>query len=378
MNRLIIVGNGFDIHNGLETSYAHFIDWYLKMAVEKAIMNKYEDKNLNIPSLRYTDALNTTGLRFEQTDKIISLLKEMKTIGGEPHTSEKIEITGSILLQTTKDIQNFGWADIEQIYYQRLTTISSNHNLINDRTRLITELNESFEEIRKHLIAYLKGLKIEPKIFFKETLKQPFDYDDFRIKYHDLIKKVGLVNIARHPENTMFVNFNYTNYWVNDVKTRRYLETRTEVINIHGDIEYTGSNSPFFGYGDETGPKYKNLESITNTDEWSKYFKTIYYLNTDNYKKILDFLDEDYFQVLIVGHSCGLSDKTLLNTIFDHQKCVNIKPFYFVDTKTEKDNWHSLMTNISRIFSNKEKMRELVVSRDSSPNRQRNLFFSNL
>ena len=35
MNRLIIVGNGFDLAHGLKTSYADFIDWYFKKVVEQ-------------------------------------------------------------------------------------------------------------------------------------------------------------------------------------------------------------------------------------------------------------------------------------------------------------------------------------------------------
>ena len=30
MNRLVLIGNGFDLAHGLKTSYGHFIDWYWK------------------------------------------------------------------------------------------------------------------------------------------------------------------------------------------------------------------------------------------------------------------------------------------------------------------------------------------------------------
>lgn len=30
MNRIILIGNGFDLAHGLKTSYADFIDWYWK------------------------------------------------------------------------------------------------------------------------------------------------------------------------------------------------------------------------------------------------------------------------------------------------------------------------------------------------------------
>ena len=30
-----------------------------------------------------------------------------------------------------------------------------------------------------------------------------------------------------------------------------------------------------------------------------------------------------------MGHSCGTSDRTMLNTLFEHRNCVSIKPFYY-------------------------------------------------
>jgi len=35
MNRIILIGNGFDLAHGLETSYKHFIDWFWKNEIEK-------------------------------------------------------------------------------------------------------------------------------------------------------------------------------------------------------------------------------------------------------------------------------------------------------------------------------------------------------
>lgn len=35
MNRLIIIGNGFDMAHGLKTSYKDFINWYMNQRVQK-------------------------------------------------------------------------------------------------------------------------------------------------------------------------------------------------------------------------------------------------------------------------------------------------------------------------------------------------------
>jgi hypothetical protein len=36
MNRLILIGNGFDLAHGMKTSYNDFILWYLKKCFEEA------------------------------------------------------------------------------------------------------------------------------------------------------------------------------------------------------------------------------------------------------------------------------------------------------------------------------------------------------
>ncbi len=33
MNKLLIIGNGFDLAHGLKTSYNHFLLWYLDQAI---------------------------------------------------------------------------------------------------------------------------------------------------------------------------------------------------------------------------------------------------------------------------------------------------------------------------------------------------------
>lgn len=57
MNRLILVGNGFDLAHGLKTSYKNFIDdfWKEKINVIKNsdINSRYEDKYVivyNVPN----------------------------------------------------------------------------------------------------------------------------------------------------------------------------------------------------------------------------------------------------------------------------------------------------------------------------------------
>ena len=121
-----------------------------------------------------------------------------------------------------------------------------------------------------------------------------------------------------------------------------------------------------FGFGDEMDDNYKLIENI-NENEYLKNFKSFQYLQNSNYSNLLSYIDSDKFQVLIMGHSCGLSDRTLLNTIFEHNNCRSIKVYYhqWEDkvTKELKDNYTEITQNISRHFNKKKLMREKIVNK---------------
>ena len=63
-----------------------------------------------------------------------------------------------------------------------------------------------------------------------------------------------------------------------------------------------------------------------------------------------------------MGHSCGNSDRTLLNTIFEHQNCVSIKPFYY-RKDDRNDDYIQIVQNISRNFKDMTRMRDRVVNK---------------
>ena len=64
-----------------------------------------------------------------------------------------------------------------------------------------------------------------------------------------------------------------------------------------------------------------------------------------------------------MGHSCGLSDKTLLKTIFEHPNCISIRPFYYIDKKGN-NNYDDIVKNIYRTFTDKALMRDKVVNQE--------------
>lgn len=157
------------------------------------------------------------------------------------------------------------------------------------------------------------------------------------------------------PCTTMFLNFNYTK------TSEKYLsESSNVMVNyIHGNLE--DPESIIFGYGDELDSDFKKLQKM-NDNECLRHIKSIRYLESDGYRKMLEFIESDTFQVIIMGHSCGLSDRTLLNTLFEHKNCVSIKPYYYVN-KEGKDNHLDIIQNISRNFTDMKLMRDRVVNK---------------
>lgn len=63
-----------------------------------------------------------------------------------------------------------------------------------------------------------------------------------------------------------------------------------------------------------------------------------------------------------MGHSCGNSDRTLLNTLFEHKNCVSIKPYYY-QKDDGSDNYMDIVQNISRNFTDMKVMRDRVVNK---------------
>ena len=158
------------------------------------------------------------------------------------------------------------------------------------------------------------------------------------------------------PDQILLLNFNYT-------KTADlYLTNGSEfkVNHIHGELG-NDSNPIIFGYGDELDDDYKEISKL-NDNDYLKNIKSIRYLETDNYRKLLSFIDSAPFQIYIMGHSCGNSDRTLLNTLFEHKNCVSIKPFYY-EKPDGTDNYIEIIQNISRNFNSMQLMRDRVVNK---------------
>lgn len=158
------------------------------------------------------------------------------------------------------------------------------------------------------------------------------------------------------PANTLILNFNYT-----QTAKQLYTIDKEEIINIHGTLN-NARNPIIFGYGDELDDDYNRIEKLQDND-FLENIKFVRYHETGCYRQLLGFIESEPYQVITMGHSCGNSDRTLLNTLFEHRNCISVKVYYH-QREDGTDDYSQLIRNISRNFNDKAAMRDKVVNKE--------------
>ena len=185
-----------------------------------------------------------------------------------------------------------------------------------------------------------------------ELTTKPFEQEEFVYKLEN--NKV--------PNHLYFLNFNYTN--TIEFYTPYIPSNFTFDINyIHGDIN-NSLNPIIFGYGDEHDTDYLEIQN-KQIHELLKHIKSFQYSKTSNYHHLMRFIESESFQVYVLGHSLGLSDRTMLKEIFEHDNCKSIKLFYHKKSETENDFTEKVF-ELANHFSDKGLMRKKLVSFDKS------------
>lgn len=400
MNRLILIGNGFDLAHGLKTKYEHFIDWYWgkklrQMAlcyspVCEDLLCKFEI--ISGDSRIWQNIYFENHIRWKDikpSDIIFAIIEEKErfSVGYAPFFSNIL-----------RSIETKGWVDIENEYYRLLEYNTIEHHYEKE----VAKLNKQLQYLQELLTEYLITISqqdIRLNDIIKKKIYEPIKSSDISIEASTKLKdhiewckeqdnKVWELKFYNYgingfrtgeiydvdkfkdsptdcseypraymlPENIMLLDFNYTK------TVQVYLIKDKDIfshIYIHGQLEKP--KEIIFGYGDEFDDKYKKLQALNN-NECLTNIKTIRYQESDNYRKVLHFIESAPFQVCIMGHSCGNSDRTLLNTIFEHRNCISIKPYYY-KKEDGTDNYIELIQNISRNFKDMKLMRDRVVNK---------------
>lgn len=425
MKRIIIIGNGFDKGHGLATGYRDFIDSYWT-DVSYHIFSDYERwqtkhyGEFNNPSAYEDEFVSFTVFRdnrYKTSDPSYQRLcsnpyDEVRDFIASLNDFDTKNFEGSVCLTfKNKFFEHISgrcsltnWVDIENEYYDQLRKLLAEDNAV-VRNEKVRALNRDFDDVKKRLENYLKKVvnetQIEPfpaiqkvfdnlitpdevafgkrKMFVDSILnrifslgkkdavqldkEKAFDYlfscrsQQVRREVH-VMKQLSDEQTRKNyctPSSTLILNFNYT-----QTAKQLYARDKDKIINIHGELGNEG-NPIIFGYGDELDDDYKRIEKLQDND-FLENIKSVRYHETDNYRRLLGIIESDAYQVIIMGHSCGNSDRTLLNTLFEHPNCISVKVYYHL-REDGTDNYSDLIRNLSRNFNDKAAMRDKVVNK---------------
>lgn len=341
-NRLIIIGNGFDIAHGLKTKYSDFIDWLLCSSFSKYEKNSYfyEDDSFCFGSKNGGKIYCTNGKSNISGEMVYDLIKR------EEHFGIKNNFLDQLI---TKAYDEKKWVDIESMYFSSLlqafrdNNYSSSYNESQNAAILssILELHNELDYITNKLDEYL------------ETVNAGINNN----RINDPRANISNVLAPDKEIKIMYLNFNYT-----DTLLKKAYGYESEVNYIHGRLQRK-DNPIVFGYGDEASEEIQKLEHL-GVNEYLRKLKSFAYLKTPNYKNLLSFIDSDLFEVHIIGHSCGITDRALLKEVFEHKNCHSIRIFFY-EKGNGNDSFEETTLEISRHFSNKQLMRRKLVNKDS-------------
>ncbi len=379
MNLLILIGNGFDLHHGHPTCYGSFIKWLIKQNLEKILADEQGDDELFVIT---KENLHESELSINQSnmDELAEYIlqgyaKKEGTIITTAFKKYKCELIsqGNFASQIIENVQTRQWVDIEMEYFKQLSIIlKSYYQGSSDKVNVsrnfktsknLDTLNRNLSYLTGKLRDYLKEVvgNAKARDHFGDIAGNPIPSSVIQNKHHlNRLQKDDFDD----PENmryiksgeVLFLNFNYTTL----PKGLYDRNGNFRHINIHGTI-HDRNSPPIFGYGDEVGEEYADMEK-TNDNRFLTFVKSFAYSQNSHYADLVRFIESDSFCVYIWGHSCGLSDRTLLNMIFEHDNCAAIQPFYW-QRPDGTDNFTEIIQNLSRHFKNKQKFRNRLVNK---------------
>ena len=410
MNRIILIGNGFDLAHGLPTRYEDFINWYWNKRVTDLMKcdNNVMSDCLCSFSMKSTEStwfslMWNNGFTYNRPNgkDFVEFILSNK---------ESFEVKFSPLLKRIQEsLYEKNWVDIENEYYRLLTESISNNGRVTYKPQ---DINIQLQYLLNLLTQYLGEVNRTPiqcNDSILQIISEPIKFENIAVSsyqsFYDhcnywanqdqyfLYKHLGAFDVPvdqsvsicaevdeflqmstaqcpdgglivtdiskmplqlLRPNNTILLSFNYTGL------TDLYSQScRCYAYHIHGNLQEP--HKIIFGYGDELDDNYREFLKQEN-NEYLKNIKSIRYLESPNYRSMLQFIESAPYQVYIMGHSCGNSDRTLLNTLFEHKNCVSIKPFYY-QKEDGSDNYMEIVQNICRNFTDMKLMRDRVVNK---------------
>jgi hypothetical protein len=362
MNRIILVGNGFDLAHGLNTSYKDFINYYLESVFKRFREQhfRYSDPLISIQSKHYHVLSLPKEITSDYNAYLDEFIKDYK---------DDYKVNISPLLELTRNnLIAKNWVDIEMDYFKTLSTAIRNH-IVN--VSMVMTINNQLEHMKNELVNFLNLnddyiSKINPDPELLNILNEPIVWNDISTTFNpstriDNSLRQYKENASKKPYSTMFVNFNYTSTLERYLNAIEKVDGNTTLNYIHGKLD-SANNPPIFGFGDEFDKSYLEFEEY-NENCLFDHVKSFRYFLTPNNKDLLRFVSSDLFQVYILGHSCGLTDRTMLRSIFENKNCKSIKIFHH-KRPNDTNDYHEKTIELGRHFTDKGYMRRVIVDFD--------------
>ena len=250
MNKLVLIGNGFDLAHGLKTRYTDFLLWYLNNTIQD--FHKFKE---------YEDRLVVISFKSFYID---NLSIDCTSINNFKHSLElnKNEIKFNIKSAFLKKLFNItielNWIEIESVYYDSLKEIYRQREQTPTQPTIYDlkakQLNDDFDYLKNELRKYLNIVESSKKNQIPDIVEH--------FKNH-------FSTVPNTRTRIMFLNFNYTSTiesYLGYINHKQY-----NVNYIHGKLK-DETNPIIFGYGDEIDGYYQKIENINN-NEYLKNFR---------------------------------------------------------------------------------------------------------
>lgn len=373
MNRLVLIGNGYDLANGLKSSYEDFLIDYIKSSIGEALNSKRSSYSDDLIEIFINNTGEYEGGELESIHSIESILhndrltyiqnpvyKRFKSFnentifeyGYDPETSITLSINSHLL---QKLFENKNWTDIESSFYNEILKVYNDKGA-EDKSILLRTLNEDFVKIKNLMIRYLTKIDITKQIDYRiKRIYKKIQTDLTEIEFNDYFSNKS----ERKLEKLLFLNFNYTNQINSHVK--ELVSLKHEVVPIHGNLKV--QDSIIFGYGDNSRTDYKKLRAA-NVSQYFEHDKTYKYSSNQNMRIVNRFIKEKEYDLFVLGHSLGTSDKVLLKRIMDNKNCKAIRLFH----RRRLERFNSKLISLNQHYNNIENLMDIIVPYDIDDN----------
>ena len=321
MNRIIIIGNGFDLAHNLKTGYQDFINDYWATVEEqvygrywqwldqhyegsKHIPENYKDNFVCIEKECGKTETNKVCFSYNENSpfgKLCTLIDEYNNVPNALVTVH-LKFKNRFFERISRQCSLINWVDIENEYYDALKELLQEENL-QKQNESIRILNKEFDDVKGLLEEYLARITENTELKQHQSIQEAFssfieldeiatckqikfvdsifssmfrlgDFVDFELDQEtdaqytlcDTNDEKRVLFLEKNINSESFKKNHLVPYSLilnfNYTKTAEKLYVKNnncEVINIHGELN--NENNPIiFGYGDELDDDYERID----------------------------------------------------------------------------------------------------------------------